>query len=172
MIRLESYDSAWERHFAEEAATLQGAFGALALRIEHVGSTAVPGLIAKPIIDIQISVASLASLGPFAVILRKLGYVHLADPDPEFERRYPYFHKPAEWPHTHHIHLCEEGGALERKHIAFRDRLRASAEVRERYAALKRELARVHQGMTHDERQRYADGKTDFVRAVIDGDDA
>ena len=167
-IKLECYDPAWERRFTDEAATLRSAFGTLARRIEHVGSTAVPGLIAKPVIDIQVSVISLASLEPFVVVMRELGYAHLPDPDPIFERSYPYFHKPVVWPHSHHVHLCEEGGVLEQRHLLFRDCLRASASVREQYAALKRELARAHQGKTHDERQRYSDGKTDFVRAVVE----
>lgn len=168
MIRLAAYDPAWAIRFDEEAAALRSAFGALARRIEHVGSTAVPGLIAKPVIDIQVSVESLASLAPFMPALAQLGYTHLPDPDPVFERAYPCFHKPREWPHTHHVHLCEMGGRLERAHIAFRDRLRADAGWRGEYAALKLELARLHGGATHDERQRYADGKSQFVRRVLE----
>lgn len=167
MIRLEPYDPLWAVRFEQEAAALRLAFGALALRIEHVGSTAVPGLIAKPVIDIQVSVSSLASLAPFVPLMGRLGYTHLPDADPVFERGYPYFHKPGDWPHSHHVHLCEEGGALERRHIAFRDCLRARADWRERYAELKRELAGAHRGTTHEERQRYADGKTEFVRRAL-----
>jgi GrpB-like predicted nucleotidyltransferase (UPF0157 family) len=167
VIRLEEHDPRWLVAFGEEAEALARALGALATRIEHVGSTAVPGLPAKPVIDIQVSVRSLASLEPFLPPMARMGYVHLADRDPAFERAYPYFHKPASWPHTHHVHLCEEGSDFERRHIAFRDRLRASAEAREEYAALKRSLARVHGGATHEERQRYADGKSDFVRRVL-----
>jgi GrpB-like predicted nucleotidyltransferase (UPF0157 family) len=169
VIQLEPYDPAWPSRFEEEAAALRNAFGPLARRIEHVGSTAVPGLIAKPIIDIQVSVASLASLDPFLHVMTALGYTHLADPDPVFERAYPYFHKPAQWAHTHHVHLCEEGSVLERRHIAFRDRLRADAQAREQYAALKQGLARLHRGATHEERQRYVDAKSEFVRRILGG---
>jgi len=168
MIILEPYDPDWERRFDDEAAVLRAAFGVLARRIEHVGSTAVPGLIAKPIIDIQVSVVSLASLEPFTALMAKLGYHHLPDPDPVFERAYPYFHKPVEWPHSHHVHLCEEGGVLEWKHIAFRDCLRANQNARERYTTLKRELARLHRGTTHEERQHYADAKTEFVQTLLE----
>jgi GrpB-like predicted nucleotidyltransferase (UPF0157 family) len=167
MIRLEPYDPAWPARFEEEAAALREAFGTLALRIEHVGSTAVPGMLAKPVIDIQVSVESLSSLVPFMPAMSRLEYVHLVDPDPVFERAYPYFHKPAEWPHTHHVHLCEAGSELERRHLAFRDQLRSDAGARERYAALKRGLAAVHGGATHDERQGYADAKSEFVQSLL-----
>ena len=168
MISLEAYDPGWRERFEKEATALEAALGALARRIEHVGSTAVPGLIAKPIIDIQISVDSLASLAPFVPAMSGLGYAHLADPDPMFERSYPYFHKPMAWPHSHHVHLCEAGSELEWKHITFRDCLRASAQAREEYAALKLRLATLHGGATHEERQRYADGKSEFVRRVLE----
>jgi GrpB-like predicted nucleotidyltransferase (UPF0157 family) len=142
-------------------------FGELARRIDHVGSTAVPGLIAKPIIDIQVSVPSLASLAAFMPAMAELGYTHLPDPDPAFERAYPYFHKPVQWQHSHHLHLCEIGGDHEWKHLAFRDRLRASAELRAEYAALKRHLAALHGGATHESRLRYVEGKSEFVQRVL-----
>jgi GrpB-like predicted nucleotidyltransferase (UPF0157 family) len=167
MIRLEDYDPDWPARFHEEAAALRAALGDLARRIEHVGSTAVRDLIAKPIIDIQVSVPSLASLATFLPAMGKLGYTHLPDPDPAFERAYPYFHKPTQWPHSHHVHLCEEGSELEWQHIAFRDCLRASAEMRDEYAAVKRGLAALHRGWTHEERMRYADGKSEFVGRVL-----
>src|SRR5215472_10086277 len=126
MITLDPYDPAWAERFAEEAAALKAALGDLALSIEHVGSTSVPGLIAKPIIDIQVSVGSLASLKPFMHPMTRLGYTHLRDPDPVFERSYPYFHKPVRPPDSHHVHLCEADSELEARHIAFRDALRAS----------------------------------------------
>src|SRR6185437_11143668 len=167
MIELVPYDPIWRSRFEHEARALRTAFGALACRIEHVGSTAVPGLIAKPVIDIQVSVESLASFAPFLSVMSSLGYEHLPDADPVFERSYPYFHKPAEWPHSHHVHLCEDGSLAELKHIAFRDRLRADAQTRTTYASLKRELAGRHGSSTHEERQRYSDGKTEFIRSAL-----
>ncbi len=167
MIGLVAHDPAWAAAFEAEGTALRESFGSLALRIEHVGSTAVAGLIAKPVIDIQVSVASLASLDPFMPALVSLGYAHLADPDPAFERVYPYFRKPVGWPHTHHVHLCEAGGVWEWRHLAFRDALRADRSARDEYAALKRSLAAAHGGATHEERQRYVDGKTTFVQRVL-----
>jgi GrpB-like predicted nucleotidyltransferase (UPF0157 family) len=167
MITLVTHDPAWARAFEAEAEALRDSFGPLALRIDHVGSTAVAGLIAKPVIDIQVSVASLVSLDRFMPALASVGYTHRADPDPAFERVYPYFHRPMEWPHTHHVHLCEAGSDWERRHLAFRDALRADPSARDEYAALKRRLAATHGGATHEERQRYADAKTGFVARIL-----
>jgi GrpB-like predicted nucleotidyltransferase (UPF0157 family) len=167
VIILVPHDPGWAARFEAEAEALRAELGALARRIEHVGSTAVPDLIAKPVIDIQVSVVSLATLKPFLFALTRLGYTHLADPDPVFERNYPYFHKPVDWPNTHHVHLCEEGSELEWKHLAFRDRLRSSAQAREEYAELKRKLAALHGGATHEQRLGYVEGKNEFVRRIL-----
>lgn len=167
MIRLVPYDPAWPTAFEAEAAVIRAALGGLAKSIDHVGSTSVPGLDAKPVIDIQVSVASLESIEPFKLKLAAVGYVHFADPDPAFEHVYPYFHKPHDWPHTHHVHLCEAGSEWEWRHLAFRDCLREHAGAREEYAALKRRLAAIHGGATHPKRQAYADAKGEFVQRIL-----
>ena len=168
MIRLVAYDPQWPARFETEAAAVRGAFGGLARRVDHVGSTSVPGLEAKPVIDIQVCVASLESLEPFRRILQSIGYTHFPDPDPAFERVYPYFHKPHDWPHSHHVHLCEADSEWEWKHLAFRDYLRTHADARDEYVALKRRLAAIHGGADHDERQAYADAKSEFVARIVD----
>src|SRR5689334_18382943 len=111
--------------------------GALALRIDHHGSTAVPGLRAKPIIDIQVSVASLQPLSRFSERLAVIGYSHVPHPDDAF---CPFFHRPSEWPHTHHVHLVQRGGAEERRTLAFRDYLRAHPSVAREYERLKADV--------------------------------
>jgi GrpB-like predicted nucleotidyltransferase (UPF0157 family) len=167
VIRLVDYDPRWPAMFEAEAERIRDALGSLGLRIEHVGSTSVPGLVAKPVIDIQVSVASLAPITTYEERLGALGYAHLALDD--FDRVYPYFRKPAEWPSTHHIHLCEAGSELERRHIAFRDALRADARLAAQYAQLKRSLAALHHGRTHESRESYSLGKTGFVESVLAG---
>ncbi len=167
MIRLVAYDEAWPLQFETEVLAMRATLGELAMRIEHVGSTSVPGLVSKPVIYIQVSVPSLESLGPFIPPLAALGYRHRADPDPDFERVYPYFHKPGDWAHTHHLHLCQGHSEMEWKHVAFRDYLRANAAARDEYVALKRELATLHGGATHEGRQRYADAKSEFVARAL-----
>ena len=101
------YDPLWPLDFEAERRRIAAALGDLAVRIEHNGSTAVPGLAAKPIIDIQVSVPSLQPLAPFVDTLGSLGYVHVPHADDSF---CPFFHRPAAWPHTHHVHLVRAGG--------------------------------------------------------------
>lgn len=165
MIVIVPYDPAWPAMFAAEAARLQEAFGHHALRIDHVGSTSVPGLDAKPVIDIQISVRSLASRVLFHPLLAQLGYTHFALGD--FDRVYPFFKRPVTWPSTHHVHLCESGSEQERLHIDFRDHLRRHPAVAAAYAQLKRRLAEAHDGLTMASQEQYSLDKSDFIRAVL-----
>ena len=165
MIEIVPYDLRWPGHFATEAAKLRAAFGELALGIEHVGSTAVPGLAAKPVIDIQVSVASLAPPERFLPPLALLGYhpVPLGD----FDLVYPWFVKPPDWPSTHHVHLCVQGEEQERRHLAFRDHLRRHPAAAADYVALKRGLAAAHHGNTLESREAYSLAKTAFVESVL-----
>ena len=152
--------------FEVEADEIRRVFRELALRVEHVGSTAVPGLAAKPVIDIQVSVAGLTPFEPYLRLLASIGYVHV--PLGEFDRVYPFFQKPAEWPCTHHVHLCASGGEQEARHLAFRDRLRAHPELAKQYFELKQSLAAQHHGATQESRERYSLAKTSFVEAVLE----
>jgi GrpB-like predicted nucleotidyltransferase (UPF0157 family) len=164
-VVIRAYQEDWPVLFEQEALRLRAAFGSSALRIEHVGSTAVPGLGAKAVIDIQVSVASLAPHGRYVAALAALGYGHFALGD--FDLVYPFFHKPAEWPGTHHVHLCEAGGEQEWKHLAFRDHLRAHPQVASQYEALKRELALAHDPSTPLSMQAYSLAKSEFVATVL-----
>jgi GrpB-like predicted nucleotidyltransferase (UPF0157 family) len=165
MIKLVPYDSAWPTKFEAEANQIRSVFGDLALRVEHVGSTAVPGLAAKPVIDIQISVASVAPLEIYMPLLATLGYVRV--PQDDFDRVYPFFQKPARWPCTHHVHLCTRGGEQEARHVAFRDHLRAHPDVAKQYFELKQRLAAQHHETTQQSRESYSLGKSDFVEGVL-----
>lgn len=165
MIKIVPYDCTWPSLFQVEAALIREVLGALGLRIEHVGSTAVPGLAAKPVIDVQISVASLELLSVYSEPLAQLGYRHI--PLGPFDSVYPFFQKPSEWPGTHHVHLCVLGSEQERQHLAFRDYLRVHPLVAADYVELKRSLAAAHDGATLESRERYSLSKTQFVRAVL-----
>ena len=105
MIQIVPYTEAWPLAFESEAAALRRVMGTQAVRIEHVGSTAVPGLAAKPVIDIQISVESLHSPELFQASLATLGYRFVSIPE-FYDPEYPFFAKPGQWPSTHHVHLC------------------------------------------------------------------
>jgi GrpB-like predicted nucleotidyltransferase (UPF0157 family) len=166
MIEIVPYDRSWPARFDAEAARIEEAMAGAALRVEHVGSTSMPGLAAKPVIDIQVSVASLEKPDLHAAPLARLGYGHV--PLGAVDLVYPFFQKPAAWPTTHHIHLCVLGSEHERRHLAFRDYLRAHPEVAAEYVAVKRSLAAEHGGATPESRERYSLSKTDFVRTILE----
>jgi len=165
MITIAPYTASWPAMFESEAASIRTVFGERALRVEHVGSTAVPGLAAKPVIDIQVSVQSLEDSGRHIELLARLGYVHVALG--AFDLVYPFFQKPAQWPSTHHVHLCVVGSLQEREHLAFRDYLRGHPEVAAEYLALKQELAAANHGNTLESRERYSLAKSEFVQSVL-----
>lgn len=106
-IRIVDYDPRWPAMFEREALNLRDSLGGFAIRIDHVGSTAVPGLAAKPVIDINVSVRDLRQVDTYRVPLEDLGY--LFGPHPESPDLH-FFGKPAERPRTFHVHVCEAGG--------------------------------------------------------------
>src|SRR5262245_5386994 len=165
MIIIAPYDPDWPVTFAAEAVRIRRALGDLALRIEHVGSTAVPGLAAKSVIDIQVSVPCLEPADRYRIWLGDLGYTHFSLG--AFDLVYPFFKKPADWPSTHHVHLCIAGSAQERDHLSFRDFLCRNPTVAAEYVALKRRLAAAHDGLTMESQERYSLSKTEFVRSVL-----
>lgn len=140
VIRIEEYDPAWATRFAGLGARLRAALGGVALRIDHIGSTAVPGLAAKPVIDIQISVAALEPVDPFRVPLAGLGYVYRAD-NPERTKRY-FRERPGD-PRTH-IHVRKLGSFSQQFPLLLRDYLRAHPAELAPYERLKRDLAAQH----------------------------
>ena len=158
-VSIVPYDARWPRRFAELGDQLRGALGDAALRIDHIGSTAVPALAAKPVIDIQISVAALDPVGPFREPLRQLGYVYRAD---NTERTKRYFREPPGEPRTH-IHVRRAGSFSEQFPLLFRDYLRTHADDAAAYENLKRSLSAQ---FAHD-RAAYTDAKAPFFWEVI-----
>jgi len=169
MIEVVEYDPRWPGRFAQLSDRVWPACSdAGALAIEHVGSTSVPGLAAKPVIDLDVVVRSDADLPPVRAALERLGYRFRGDLGVPW--RYA-FHAPDEPAIRHHLYVCVAGSVALQNHLLVRDSLRADPARRERYAALKRELAA--RARTIDE---YIDGKTDYlVRLLADaglaGDD-
>lgn len=158
VVRLVAYDPAWPALFAAESARIAAAAAPHAPALEHVGSTAVPGLDAKPVLDILAGYPPGAAVAEHVAGLVRAGYEHRGEngiPGREFFRR----GAPRAW----HVHLVVQDGAFWREHLAFRDHLRAHREVRDAYAALKRALAERHPR----DRAAYIDGKTAFVRDVV-----
>jgi GrpB-like predicted nucleotidyltransferase (UPF0157 family) len=164
VIQIVPYDPEWPRAFEVEAYRLRAALKALARRIDHHGSTAIPGVSAKPIIDIQVSVASLRPLLVYGSPLETLGYVHVPHADDD---RCPFFHTPAVWPHSHHVHVVQWKGLEERRTLAFRDFLRDHPAVVVEYEDLKRQLAASLAADDVTSREEYAAGKTPFVERIV-----
>jgi GrpB-like predicted nucleotidyltransferase (UPF0157 family) len=159
MIEIVAYDPGWPARFTAIGGEMRGALGGVALRIDHVGSTAVPGLAAKPVIDVQISVASLEPLGAFREPLEGLGYVFRAD-NPERTKR--YFREPPGERRTH-VHVRRWGSFSEQFALLFRDYLRAHPGDAAEYEALKRTFAERHR---HD-RHAYVEAKVPFFWETI-----
>ena len=157
------YDESWPSLFEEERARIERAIGPWVEEIEHVGSTAVTGLAAKPVIDIMAGVKSLDDSPILVERLVGLGYEYV----PEFERVLPfrrYFRKMREGRRTHQIHLVERSNAeWWDRHLLFRDYLRANPEIAGEYARLKHELS----GRFGEDREAYTDAKADFISEVV-----
>ncbi|WP_424813317.1 GrpB family protein [Roseococcus sp. YIM B11640] len=163
-VSLVEYDPAWPTMYAAEAGRLREALPpGLILAMEHFGSTAIPGLIAKPVIDILIAVPSLEQARASAVApMGALGYAFWAD-NPKRDRL--FFVKglpPAAPQRTHHVHMTVGDGEMWRR-LAFRDHLRAHPEEAARYAALKRDLAARHR----EDREAYTEAKSGYVEMVL-----
>jgi GrpB-like predicted nucleotidyltransferase (UPF0157 family) len=156
-IDLVPHDPQWVGEFEREAAAIRNALSDVLLRIEHVGSTAVPDLPAKPIIDIQVSVRDIEEREAFVRPLERLGYLFAPDPD---SPDYHFFGKPRERPRRYHVHVCVAGSGEEMRHLVVRDFLRSHSEEAAKYTDLKRELAR----RTHQDRLAYIEGKEPFMR--------
>jgi GrpB-like predicted nucleotidyltransferase (UPF0157 family) len=158
-IKVVAYDPAWPGLFAALGRELRGALGGVALRIDHIGSTSVPDLAAKPIVDVQVSVASFEPLEAFKQPLERLGYVYRAG---NTERTKRYFREPPGRRRTH-VHVRRAGSFSEQWALLFRDYLRAHPGVAAEYGAVKRELA----VRFRDDRHGYTDAKVPFMWQVI-----
>lgn len=159
-IELVEYDLAWPALFDAERRLLEEALAPwLAGAVEHIGSTAVPGLPAKPIIDIMAPVDSLAESAAAIAAASALNYLYY----PYKPEQLHWFCKPRPAHRTHHLHLVPLGSALWRQRLAFRDALRGSTDLAARYAALKRRLAVAYR---HD-REGYTEAKGPFIAQVL-----
>ncbi len=153
------YDPEWPILFAQVGASMRGALGQVALRIDHIGSTSIPGLDAKPVIDIQISVRSLEPVEPFRLPLESLGYVFRSD-NPERTKRY-FREAPGE--RRTHIHVRKAGSWGEQFPLLFRDYMRVHPADAQRYAALKYRLAEKYR----DDRTGYTLAKDPFIWEIM-----
>jgi GrpB-like predicted nucleotidyltransferase (UPF0157 family) len=156
------YDSNWPVRFRIESQLLHVALADLKPTIEHIGSTSIPGLAAKPVIDMLVGVTSLDEFEPHADQLAMYGYEYI----PEYERALPdrrFFKRVVRGVRTHHVHVVQVDGLYWKRYLKFRNNLRADAWLAARYAELKRRLATRFRY----DRDAYTNGKSGFVEAAL-----
>lgn len=157
-IALAEYDEAWPGQFRREEDRIRAALGSRALRVEHVGSTSVPGLAAKPVIDILVVVMDSADEAAYVPALETAGYV-LRIREPDWNQ-----HRLFKGPEVDvNLHVFSSGCPEIDRMLAFRDRLRTHPVDRERYERVKRSLA----ARSWKYVQRYADAKTEVVESIL-----
>ncbi len=157
-IRVVEYDRDWPRRFAREADAIRAALGSRALLVEHIGSTAVPGLAAKPIVDVLLVVRDAADEPAWLPALEAAGFVlRVREPDFHEHRMLRTRAKDV------HLHVYSPDSPEIARNLAFRDRLRGDAADRALYADTKRRLA----AQSWPAMQHYAEAKTAVIEAVI-----
>jgi GrpB-like predicted nucleotidyltransferase (UPF0157 family) len=161
-IHIVDYDPQWSSLFEKEKAAILAAVGNRVLMVEHIGSTAVPGLAAKPVIDIAVGIHSLADAPGLIPGIEQLGYFY----EPTLEQLVPerrFFWKGTPTLHTYHLHLAEPDQPVLLQPLQFRDYLRMHPEAAEDYGVLKKELAK----RCGPDLEAYVAGKTTFVEKVM-----
>lgn len=161
-IVIAPYDDRWPELFAAERSLLIDLFRPIPVRIEHIGSTSVPGLGAKPIVDIMLGADRLSEVERRIPSIVAQGYQYM----PEFEAALPerrFFVKPQARPRAFHLHAVEQSSKFWERHLLFRDHLREHPETAAEYFALKVDLA----AQFGDDRDGYTNAKTDFIEGVI-----
>ena len=158
-IAIVDYDPGWPDTYERWRARLSACLGAEAVRIEHVGSTSVPGLAAKPIVDVQVSVGDLEAERRYVPQIESAG-VQLRSRD-ELHRCFrPFAGRPREL----HVHVCAVGSEWEREHLLFRNYLRAHRDGRDAYASVKRAEAATW----HDDGWAYTDAKSEAILDILE----
>jgi GrpB-like predicted nucleotidyltransferase (UPF0157 family) len=162
-VEIVDYDARWPGEYEDAAGEIRAALAPWILEVAHIGSTAVPGLPAKPVIDMLVGVKELSATPDIVVALQDLDYEYVPALEVELPFR-RYFRRWANGRRTHQIHLVERSNTeWWDRHIAFRDWLRAHPDDRDRYAALKRSLAAAYRW----DRLAYTDAKTEFVGSIV-----
>jgi GrpB-like predicted nucleotidyltransferase (UPF0157 family) len=159
-VALEQYDPEWIRAFESEKVALEKLLGDNIFDIEHIGSTSIPGLTAKPIIDMLIGMKSMTDLPKLESILERAGYEYRPNGSDEFQA---LFVSGPEELRTHYLHFTEVGSSTWRDDLAFRDYLRTHPEARIEYENLKKGLAAKYK----DDRVNYTASKEEFIKGIL-----
>ncbi len=157
-VEVYPYNEKWTQMFREEKKKLQTIFGNEIVDIHHIGSTSVPGLKAKPIIDIMPVVRDINTVDKFNIVMQEFGY------EPKGENGIPkrrYFQKGGD-NRTHHVHIYQTGSYEIKRHLAFRDYLALHTDEMKKYGELKEKLAQQFP----NDIESYINGKDDLVKAI------
>lgn len=157
-IEVVAWDPAWPERFNELCERLQKVLGDVAVRIDHVGSTSIVGIPAKPVIDVQVSVVDVEDTDAYRAPIESLGFGLRY-----IEAGHRYFRPPPGLPRDYQVHVCQVGSGWERDHLLFRDYLRSHPEVAGEYGRMKLRLADRHRNA----RIQYNDEKGPFINAVV-----
>ena len=160
-ITLVEYNSDWPKVFEQEYGLLFQTLSDSVTQIEHIGSTSVPGLLSKPIIDIMIGLADFSIADNLVPKIVSLGYIYFS----EFEDVMPnrrFFKKLVDGTATHHIHMTEIDSKFWQRHLLFRNYLRSNPNAANEYAMLKKELSKQDWGDSND----FAEAKTEFIKNI------
>lgn len=157
-LQLIPYEPTWPRLFLAEKERIFASLGNVVLDIQHIGSTSIPGMPAKPILDIGVAVTNFEEAVRCVPLMEQLGYVYKGENG--IPRRH-YFVKGD--PRTHHLHMLEIASAEWKHHLLFRDYLCRNAEVAQAYAELKQTLATQFAA----DREAYQNGKESFIQTVL-----
>lgn len=163
-VYLTPYDPLWPTLFEEERRRIEDAIGPWVAEIEHVGSTAIPAVDAKPVIDIMVGLASMTHADRCVEPLVSLGYSYWEEGVETHHRLFVMFVDARRTARTHNLHLVEAGGRYWKERLLFRDYLRDHPVVADQYAQLKHKLAKQHR----DDREAYTAAKAEFVSAIVD----
>ena len=162
-VRIVAYDSRWPARFEEERARILAAIGEMVVAVEHIGSTSVPGLAAKPTVDMMVALRDLSGVERTIAPLEAIGYTYKYVEDFGPPGWHYFSRRDTSIDLGYHIHITEVGSDFWREHLAFRDFLRAHPETAAQYAEVKRGLAGEH----GSDRIGYCSAKTDFILAIV-----
>jgi GrpB-like predicted nucleotidyltransferase (UPF0157 family) len=158
IIEVVSYNPTWEQKFKDEANKIEKIFKDIFVNIYHIGSTAVPTLKAKPIIDIMVEVKDINKVDRYNKQMKELGYVALGEYGIPQRR---FFQKGGN-NRSHHVHIFQSGSSQIKRHIDFRDYLISHPKIAKEYSSLKENLAKKY----HHDIDKYWEGKNSFIRKI------
>ena len=159
-VKVVPYQKEWAEEFEKERSRILSVRGDSVVAVEHIGSTSVPGLAAKPIIDIGVGIKRLKDADKLIKPLSKIGYKFYK----EFQKQRLFVAKGTDDSRTHYLHIMRHGGSKWKNDQIFRDYLRSHPKEVERYAKLKKRLAKKYP----NDRQAYSDGKREFIDTLVE----